>query len=224
MKMKISDNLRIAYFPLSVFLTFIVATVPCASIFLWTYGRLGGLVIWFIVPLLVLLYVLFLVICLAMFSQIRKFYKMLPDGVYKKGDVSGKLNELRMYYYSLFLKLLGPFTDIERFNQLHRLFGAKVGKGTLIGGSLVEQERIEIGKNCFIGSQAAILAHAYEGDNHTLKKVKVGDNVTIGGHSIIFPGVEIGDNVIIGANTVIPANRKIPSNSVWIGAKPQRIK
>jgi acetyltransferase-like isoleucine patch superfamily enzyme len=222
--MRIYDYLQIAYFPLSIFLTFIVATFPCAAIFLWVYGKLGGLVIWFIVPLLILLYVLFLIVCMVMFSQMRKFYKMLPDGVYKKGDVPGKLNELRMYYYHLFLKLLGPFMDIIRFNQLHNLFGAKVGKGTLMGGSFAEQERIEVGKNCFIGSQAAILAHSYEGDRHILKKVKIGDNVTIGGHAIIFPGVEIGDNVTVGANTVIPANKKIPPDSVWIGAKPQRIK
>jgi acetyltransferase-like isoleucine patch superfamily enzyme len=219
-----SDYLRIAYFPLSVFLTFIVATVPCAAIFLWVYRTIGSLVVWFIIPLLILLYVLFLIITMLMFSQLRKFYRMLPDGVYKKGDIDGQLNELRMYYYHLFLKLLGPFTDIIRFNQLHNLFGVKVGKGTLMGGTFAEQERIELGKNCFIGSQAAILAHIYDGDKQILKKVKIGNNVTIGGHSIIFPGVEIGDNVVIGANTVISANKKIPSNSIWIGAKPQRIK
>ena len=50
--------------------------------------------------------------------------------------------------------------------------------------------------------------------------ITVGNNVMIGMHSIILPGVSIGNNVIIGANSVITKN--IPDNTVVAGipAKP----
>lgn len=45
--------------------------------------------------------------------------------------------------------------------------------------------------------------------------VTIGDNVWIGGGSIILPGVTIGDNVVIGAGSVV--TRDIPSNTVAYG-------
>jgi acetyltransferase-like isoleucine patch superfamily enzyme len=183
------------------------------------------MIIWILVPLLIVLYALFASIVTVLFMHLRKFYKKVPDGVYKKGSAENKFNELRnSYYYTLISKFLGPFDGLASFNKIHNLFGAKLGKSTYIGGCLVDNERIEMGDNCFLGALAAIITHTYEGDNYVLKKVKIGNNVTIGVGATIFPGVEIGDNTIIGANTVIPANKKIPPNSVWIGAKPQRLK
>lgn len=50
--------------------------------------------------------------------------------------------------------------------------------------------------------------------------ITVGDNVMIGMHTIILPGVSIGNNVIIGANSVV--TKSIPDNVVVAGvsAKP----
>ncbi|WP_029450647.1 sugar O-acetyltransferase [Clostridium algidicarnis] len=45
--------------------------------------------------------------------------------------------------------------------------------------------------------------------------VIIGDNVWIGGGSIILPGVTIGDNVTIGAGSVV--TKSIPSNTVAYG-------
>lgn len=45
--------------------------------------------------------------------------------------------------------------------------------------------------------------------------VIIGDNVWIGGGSIILPNVSIGDNVIIGAGSVV--TKSIPSNTVAYG-------
>ena len=50
--------------------------------------------------------------------------------------------------------------------------------------------------------------------------IKVGNNVFIGCHSLIMPGVTIGDNVIVGAHSVV--TKDIPSNTIVGGcpAKP----
>lgn len=45
--------------------------------------------------------------------------------------------------------------------------------------------------------------------------VTIGNNVFIGGRSIILYDVKIGDNVIIGAGSVV--TRDIPSGSVAVG-------
>ena len=45
--------------------------------------------------------------------------------------------------------------------------------------------------------------------------VIIGDNVWIGGGSVILPGVIIGDNVVIGAGSVVTKN--IPANTIAYG-------
>nr|WP_313779654.1 sugar O-acetyltransferase [Allomuricauda onchidii] len=53
------------------------------------------------------------------------------------------------------------------------------------------------------------------------KPVKIGDNVWIGGNSVIFPGVTIGNNVTIGAGSVVTKN--IPDNVLAFG-NPCKVK
>jgi maltose O-acetyltransferase len=53
------------------------------------------------------------------------------------------------------------------------------------------------------------------------KPVKIEDNVWIGGNSVIFPGVVIGNNVTIGAGSVVTKN--IPDNVLAFG-NPSEIK
>lgn len=45
--------------------------------------------------------------------------------------------------------------------------------------------------------------------------VTIGDNVWVGGGTVILPGVTIGDNVVIGAGSVV--TKDIPSNTVAYG-------
>lgn len=47
------------------------------------------------------------------------------------------------------------------------------------------------------------------------KQVEIGDDVWIGGGSIILPGVSIGKNCTIGAGSVV--TKSIPDNSVAYG-------
>ncbi|ARS35796.1 sugar O-acetyltransferase [Pontibacter actiniarum] len=47
------------------------------------------------------------------------------------------------------------------------------------------------------------------------KPVAIGNNVCIGGNSVIFPGVTIGDNVTVGAGSVV--TKDIPDNTLAFG-------
>jgi maltose O-acetyltransferase len=47
------------------------------------------------------------------------------------------------------------------------------------------------------------------------KPIVIGDNVWVGGGTIICPGVKIGDNVTIGAGSVV--TKDIPDNAIAAG-------
>ena len=56
----------------------------------------------------------------------------------------------------------------------------------------------------------------------TSSPITVGDNVWIGGGSILCPGVTIGDNTVIGAGSVVV--KDIPANVVAVGNPCKAIK
>jgi maltose O-acetyltransferase len=86
---------------------------------------------------------------------------------------------------------------------------------------------IEIGDNCFVapGVHIYTATHPLDAKERTSgiefgKPVKIGDNVWIGGRSVINPGVSIGDNVVIASGSVV--TKDVPDN-VLVGGTPARI-
>ncbi|MGM0421076.1 MAG: maltose acetyltransferase domain-containing protein [Bacillota bacterium] len=88
---------------------------------------------------------------------------------------------------------------------------------------------IKIGANCQIGPGVHIYTATHPLDAKERnsgaelgKPVTIGDNVWIGGGSIINPGVKIGDNVVIASGSIITKN--IKTNLVVGGNPAQTIK
>ncbi len=96
--------------------------------------------------------------------------------------------------------------------------------------------KIVIGNNCGIGPNVQIYAVGHpvnpeerlskaEGGDFPFWKsytapVTIGNNVWVGGGSVILPGVNIGDNTTIGAGSVV--TKSIPANCLAVG-NPCRI-
>ena len=87
--------------------------------------------------------------------------------------------------------------------------------------------RIEIGDNCFLapGVHIYTAAHPLDAAERSsgiefAKPVKIGDNVWIGGRSVINPGVTIGNNVVVASGSVVV--KDIPDN-VLVGGCPAKI-
>jgi acetyltransferase-like isoleucine patch superfamily enzyme len=59
-------------------------------------------------------------------------------------------------------------------------------------------------------------------NSYTSKKIIIGKNVWIGTHSVILPGVQIGDNAVVGAGSIVTKN--VPANSVVAGNPAKSIK
>ena len=88
--------------------------------------------------------------------------------------------------------------------------------------TLLDVAKIKIGDNCLLAPNVAIYTAGhpiYPDTRNTLyeygKEVTLGDNVWIGGSSVICPGVHIGSNVVIGAGSVV--TRDIPDWSIAAG-------
>ncbi|QHN08947.1 acyltransferase [Methanothermobacter sp. THM-2] len=97
---------------------------------------------------------------------------------------------------------LGVKTDIGAFTYINARYGVTLG------------DHVQIGSHCSIYSESTI-------DN---KKgpVKIGRNARIGSHSLIMPGVEIGENSVIGAFSFV--NRNIPADTLAYGVPVRIIK
>ena len=97
---------------------------------------------------------------------------------------------------------LGYKTDIGAFTYIN----AKNG--------VVIEEFVQIGSHCSIYSVSTI-------DNKE-GKVTLKKNCKIGSHSVVMPGVTVGENSVIGAFSLV--NQDIPPNVVAVGVPARIIK
>ena len=87
---------------------------------------------------------------------------------------------------------------------------------------IIDVAKVTIGDYCQMAPNVAIYTagHPIHPDSRNSayeygKAVTIGDNVWIGGNSVVCPGVTIGSNVVIGAGSVV--TRDIPDWSVAVG-------
>lgn len=146
-------------------------------------------------------------------------------------DITYELNRLR------------PSQTKERMEILRKLFGKTKGNFTIVSPFFCDYGyNIEIGENFFMNMDCVILdgAKVKFGDNvfvapqcgfytagHPLDVAKrtagleyalpitIGNNVWIGAHVSVLPGVSIGDNTVIGAGSIV--TKDIPANVLAYG-------
>ena len=112
-------------------------------------------------------------------------------------------------------------------------YGANIsiGENTFVNANcmFLDNNKITIGKNGLVAPYVQIYtaSHPLKASERIIgkgiesryltsaKPVAIGDNVWIGGNSVIFPGVTIGNNVTIGAGSVVTKN--IPDNVLAFG-------
>jgi acetyltransferase-like isoleucine patch superfamily enzyme len=86
--------------------------------------------------------------------------------------------------------------------------------GTVIGAF----KYIKIGKNVRSGANVLITDsdwHPEDSRSGSPRPVIIGENVWLGGNSVVLKGVNIGENAVIGANSVVTKN--IPANVIAAG-------
>ena len=88
--------------------------------------------------------------------------------------------------------------------------------------TIIDVAKVKIGDNCQMAPNVAIYTAVHP--LHPVARnsmyeygisVTIGDNVWIGGNTVIMPGVHIGSNTVIGAGSVV--TKDIPDWSVAVG-------
>ena len=97
---------------------------------------------------------------------------------------------------------LGYKTDIGAFTYINAKFG------------VIIEDFVQIGSHCSIYSVSTI-------DEKT-GHIKLKKNCKIGSHSVIMPGITIGENSIVGAFSFVSEN--IPDNVIAFGVPAKVIK
>ena len=92
---------------------------------------------------------------------------------------------------------------------------------------ILDSCQVKIGDNCILSPQVGIYTSAYplNPEKRSIgyeyaKPITIGNNVWIGGGSIINPGVTIGDNVVVVPGSVVLVD--VPDN-VLIGGNPAKV-
>lgn len=142
-----------------------------------------------------------------------KYNQLLPTEVDKKKNI---LNTL-IGHIGENTTIRPPFYCDYGYNiQIGDNFYANVNLVILDGG------KVCIGNNVFIAPNVGIYTAGHPFDVEQRNKgleyafpITIGNNVWIGAHTAILPGVNIGDNSIIGAGSVV--NKNIPKNSLAVG-------
>jgi len=105
---------------------------------------------------------------------------------------------------------------VQHKNKLKLGYKTDIGAFTYINAknNVVIEDFAQIGSHCSIYSISTI-------DNKE-GKVVLRKNCRIGSHSVVMPGVTIGENSIIGAFSFV--NRDIPDNVIAVGVPAKVIK
>lgn len=87
---------------------------------------------------------------------------------------------------------------------------------------ILDEAKVKFGDNVFIAPNCGFYTAGHPFDvgqrNRGLEyayPITIGNNVWIGAHVCILPGVTIGDNCVIGAGSIV--TRSLPSNSLAVG-------
>lgn len=87
---------------------------------------------------------------------------------------------------------------------------------------------IKIGKRSMIASHVAITSATHDPDSRQMHKslntapVVIENDVWIGAHAVIFPGVTIGEHAVVGAGAVVRAD--VPAYAVVAGIPAKLIR
>jgi len=130
--------------------------------------------------------------------MIKKRFKKWKPPTFDKNDMT-QWNWICQHHKNL---KLGKYVDIGAFTYINAKRGVTMG------------DYVQIGSHCSLYSISTI--DNKEG-NIILKK-----NCRVGAHSVVMPGVIIGENAVIGAFSFV--NTDIPDNTLAYGIPAKKIR
>lgn len=108
----------------------------------------------------------------------------------------GKLTEWNWVVYHPQNFKLGQKTDIGAFTAIFAHYG------------VIIEDEVQIGSHCTLYSASTI--------DEKKGPVTLKQNCRLGSHSVVMPGVTIGENTVVGAQSFV--NKNLSPNEVWAGS------
>jgi hypothetical protein len=109
--------------------------------------------------------------------------------------------------------------------SLHvKLFGARLGRGVVMGGLVTDPALFEAGDYSVIGGYSTILCHAVEHGKIKFGRVRIGKNCGVGTRACVLAGALIEDEGMLGAQSLLPKNAVIPQGKTYGGVPAREIK
>ncbi|MBN1801677.1 MAG: hypothetical protein JW891_09245 [Candidatus Lokiarchaeota archaeon] len=177
-----------------------------AENFLAIISQLDSLLILLITPIVFLFCYLLRLFLIALITRVLWAIteKRSPsrDGIIPRNIHSKTLNYYHLrsfiikYPKYMFSKGLFPWLTTWLYNFVKT---NSLGKGTTIEEQVCADKYLETGKNVYIGVNSVLTSHVVEGifGNISNFKIKIGENVTMGGWNATGPGGVIGDNSVL---------------------------
>ena len=196
------------------------------------FTSLDSLFIFLTIPLVVVLFYLSHLFFLAVFTRISWKYterkSPTKDGIIPR-DIRSKTADY--YHYRSFMIKYGKNAFMKGIfpwlaNWFYNFVGAcAIDKGTTFEESVLNDRNIEVGRNCYIGVNSILASHVVEGvfGNIVCFKVKVKDNVTLGGFNVIGPGGELEENSYLLPLSLATKFNKTQGNNYYFGIPLRRI-
>lgn len=208
----------IGIFPILIWLVILFYLIP------------QNVIIYFlIIPILLLLSIYFLLVSEILISGvIIRLFKIY----YEEGTYEYTFNNNMAFKWVLICQLYSPIRKIFETIPMGpiktvylRLIGMKIGKNSLIGGTIKDPCMTDIGNNVTIGEYAILYSHIHnmEKETITIKKIKIGNNCIIGAGAIVMPGVKLEDNSILGAGGIVPKNQVLKKDKIYVGNPAKEI-
>lgn len=157
-------------------------------------------------------------------KELTKLLRTCKNFCYEYNNLGIDFFERKQEILGKILKKVGNNVFIEPPFYCDYGFNIEIGDDFYANHNLVilDGSSVKIGNNVLIGPNVGIYpaSHPISANERRCgyefaKPIKIGNDVWIGGNSVILGDVEIGNNVVIGAGSVV--NRNIPSNTVAVG-------
>ncbi|MBE0470278.1 MAG: acyltransferase [Methyloprofundus sp.] len=150
----------------------------------------------------------------------------LKEGEYIEDSKEDFIYHVYVLYYLILFNPLTPslLVPVPLMRLIYIGLGAKLGENTYSAGAILDPPLVELGSNTIIGYDSVLCPHAVEGTRVVFKKIKIGNNVTIGMKSIIMAGVTIEDGGIVAAGSVVTKGTYIKTGDLWAGTPAKLLK
>lgn len=157
------------------------------------------------------------------------FYPRRPDGRPPPGALLFMLNILlvKARYQTPWSGLISSvIANIFPLHYLFRHFFGPHTRSVTIGDTYrcFDPHMVEAGRNVQFGYGCTIIGHIFDNRGLLIRKVKIGDHVSVGGETTIMPGVQMGDHSILASRSLVPPNTVIKPYEYWAGVPARKVK